>query len=125
MTFTLRLKNAAVPEWFAAAAFGLVTVFTLLLRNVPALQSNLLYESFPLCIDRFSLGPITLTLLVLSSVKRLNFSVIKFFHFFECKFAASIVQILFPVSSRGSFIYSGRSLLLLLDLFTYYSHLNF
>lgn len=34
---------AAVPEWFAAAAFGLVTVFTLLLRNVPELQSNLLY----------------------------------------------------------------------------------
>lgn len=34
---------AAVPEWFAAGAFGLVTVFTLLLRNVPALQSNLLY----------------------------------------------------------------------------------
>lgn len=35
---------AAVPEWFAAGAFGLVTIFTLLLRNVPALQSNLLYE---------------------------------------------------------------------------------
>ena len=34
---------AAVPEWFAAGAFGLVTVFTLLLRNVPELQSNLLY----------------------------------------------------------------------------------
>ena len=33
---------AAVPEWFAAGAFGLVTLFTLLLRNVPALQSNLL-----------------------------------------------------------------------------------
>ncbi|KAJ8552915.1 hypothetical protein K7X08_020308 [Anisodus acutangulus] len=32
----------AVPEWFAAGAFGLVTVFTLLLRNVTALQSNLL-----------------------------------------------------------------------------------
>ncbi|KAM7499357.1 hypothetical protein LguiA_023771 [Lonicera macranthoides] len=31
-----------VPEWFAAVAFGLVTIFTLLLRNVPALQSNLL-----------------------------------------------------------------------------------
>uniref|UniRef100_A0A2P2LQ47 Peptidase M50 domain-containing protein n=1 Tax=Rhizophora mucronata TaxID=61149 RepID=A0A2P2LQ47_RHIMU len=34
--------TTAVPEWFAAGAFGLVTVFTLLLRNVPALQSNLL-----------------------------------------------------------------------------------
>jgi len=33
---------AAVPEWFAAGAFGLVTVFTLLIRNVPALQSDLL-----------------------------------------------------------------------------------
>jgi hypothetical protein len=32
----------ALPEWFAAASFGLVTVFTLLLRNVPDLQSNLL-----------------------------------------------------------------------------------
>ncbi|PNX73949.1 S2P-like metalloprotease, partial [Trifolium pratense] len=31
-----------LPEWFAAASFGLVTVFTLLLRNVPDLQSNLL-----------------------------------------------------------------------------------
>lgn len=37
------LIYAAVPEWFAAGAFGLVTVLTLLLRNVPALQSNLLY----------------------------------------------------------------------------------
>lgn len=33
---------AAVPEWFAAASFGLVALFTLFLRNVPALQSNLL-----------------------------------------------------------------------------------
>lgn len=32
----------AVPEWFAACAFGLITLFTLLLRNVPALQLNLL-----------------------------------------------------------------------------------
>jgi hypothetical protein len=38
------LKCSAVPEWFAAAAFGLVTIFTLLLRNVPVLQENLLYE---------------------------------------------------------------------------------
>ncbi|CAI0443574.1 unnamed protein product, partial [Linum tenue] len=34
-------------EWFAAGAFGLVTVFTLLLRNVPQLQSNLLYNGLP------------------------------------------------------------------------------
>ncbi|XP_078177617.1 ethylene-dependent gravitropism-deficient and yellow-green-like 2 isoform X4 [Carex rostrata] len=39
---TLEQGSTAVPEWFAAGAFGLVTVFTLLLRNVPALQSNLL-----------------------------------------------------------------------------------
>ncbi|KAG2723873.1 hypothetical protein I3760_02G191300 [Carya illinoinensis] len=39
---TLQPETTAVPEWFAAGAFGLVTAFTLLLRNVPALQSNLL-----------------------------------------------------------------------------------
>lgn len=39
---TLQPETTAIPEWFAAGAFGLVTVFTLLLRNVPALQSNLL-----------------------------------------------------------------------------------
>nr|KJB76165.1 hypothetical protein B456_012G076200 [Gossypium raimondii] len=39
---TLQPETTAVPEWLAAGAFGLVTVFTLLLRNVPALQSNLL-----------------------------------------------------------------------------------
>lgn len=37
---------AAVPEWVAAGAFGLVTLFTLLLRNVPELQANLLYAVF-------------------------------------------------------------------------------
>lgn len=39
---TLQPETTAVPEWFAAGSFGLVTLFTLLLRNVPALQSNLL-----------------------------------------------------------------------------------
>ncbi|XP_076919419.1 putative zinc metalloprotease EGY2, chloroplastic [Bidens hawaiensis] len=39
---TLQPETTAVPEWFAAGAFGLVTIFTLLLHNVPALQSNLL-----------------------------------------------------------------------------------
>ncbi|XP_057788705.1 probable zinc metalloprotease EGY2, chloroplastic isoform X2 [Salvia miltiorrhiza] len=39
---TLQPDTTAVPEWFAAGAFGLVTVFTLLLRNVPALQTNVL-----------------------------------------------------------------------------------
>ncbi|KAK4489261.1 hypothetical protein RD792_005058 [Penstemon davidsonii] len=39
---TLQPEATAVPEWFAAGSFGLVTLFTLLLRNVPALQENLL-----------------------------------------------------------------------------------
>ncbi|KAI3997310.1 hypothetical protein MKX01_009154 [Papaver californicum] len=39
---TLQPEKTAVPEWVAAGAFGLVTVFTLLLRNVPELQTNLL-----------------------------------------------------------------------------------
>ncbi|CAI9295906.1 unnamed protein product [Lactuca saligna] len=39
---TLQPETTAVPEWFAAGSFGIVTIFTLLLRNVPALQSNLL-----------------------------------------------------------------------------------
>ncbi|KAM1141531.1 hypothetical protein EV1_041095 [Malus domestica] len=38
---TLQPESTAVPEWFAAGAFGLVTLFTLLLQNVPELQSNL------------------------------------------------------------------------------------
>jgi len=39
---TLQPATGAIPEWAAAAAFGVVTVFTLLLRNVPVLQDNLL-----------------------------------------------------------------------------------
>lgn len=39
---TLEPSSTAVPEWFAAVAFGGVTIGTLLVRNVPALQSNLL-----------------------------------------------------------------------------------
>uniref|UniRef100_A0A0D9Y332 Peptidase M50 domain-containing protein n=1 Tax=Oryza glumipatula TaxID=40148 RepID=A0A0D9Y332_9ORYZ len=39
---TLQPETTAVPEWFAAASFGVVTIFTLLLRNVPLLQDNLL-----------------------------------------------------------------------------------
>nr|GMD02071.1 probable zinc metalloprotease EGY2, chloroplastic isoform X2 [Ipomoea batatas] len=47
---TLQPDTTAVPEWFAAGAFGLVTIFTLLLRNVPALQANLLsvFDNFDL-----------------------------------------------------------------------------
>ncbi|KAL5721096.1 putative zinc metalloprotease egy2 [Ranunculus cassubicifolius] len=50
---TLQPEATAVPEWFAAASFGLVSVFTLLLRNVPALQSNLLsaFDNFDLLKD--------------------------------------------------------------------------
>ncbi|KAM0885792.1 hypothetical protein ACQ4PT_030101 [Festuca glaucescens] len=39
---TVEPATGAVPEWAAASAFGLVTVLTLLLRNVPVLQDNLL-----------------------------------------------------------------------------------
>jgi hypothetical protein len=35
--------SAAVPECFAAGSFGLVTVFSLLLHNVPALQAYRLH----------------------------------------------------------------------------------
>ncbi|XWS65867.1 hypothetical protein CRYUN_Cryun05aG0150600 [Craigia yunnanensis] len=50
---TFQPETTAVPEWFAAGAFGLVTVFTLLLRNVPALQSNLLstFDNLNLLLD--------------------------------------------------------------------------
>lgn len=41
---TLEPATGAIPEWAAAAVFGVVTIFTLLLRNVPVLQDNLLYE---------------------------------------------------------------------------------
>ena len=44
MLYEDNFHSAAVLEWFAAGAFGLTTILTLLLRNVPALQSNLLYE---------------------------------------------------------------------------------
>ncbi|CAH9060394.1 unnamed protein product [Cuscuta epithymum] len=45
--------TAAVPEWFSAGAFGIVTIFTLLLRNVPALQSNLLsvFDNYDLLVN--------------------------------------------------------------------------
>ncbi|KAL1197006.1 putative zinc metalloprotease EGY2 [Cardamine amara subsp. amara] len=39
---SLEPDTTAVPEWFAAGSFGLVALFTLFLRNVPALQSDLL-----------------------------------------------------------------------------------
>ncbi|KAH9325275.1 hypothetical protein KI387_005453, partial [Taxus chinensis] len=39
---SLQAEPTAVPEWFAASAFGLVTVYTILLRNSPAFQLNFL-----------------------------------------------------------------------------------
>lgn len=50
---TLQPGSAAVPEWLAAGAFGLVTVFTLLLRNVPSLQENLVstFDNLGLLMD--------------------------------------------------------------------------
>ncbi|KAJ4908768.1 hypothetical protein Rs2_12426 [Raphanus sativus] len=39
---SLEPETTAVPEWFAAGSFGLVALFTLFLRNVPALQADLL-----------------------------------------------------------------------------------
>lgn len=39
---SLQSESTAVPEWFAASAFGLVSLFTILLRNAPSLQMNLL-----------------------------------------------------------------------------------
>ncbi|KAK6933028.1 hypothetical protein RJ641_035922 [Dillenia turbinata] len=50
---TLQPERTAVPEWFAAGAFGLVTIFTLLLRNVPALQSNMVstFDNLGLLMD--------------------------------------------------------------------------
>lgn len=39
---SLQSEPTAVPEWFAASAFGLVSLFTILLRNAPSLQMNLL-----------------------------------------------------------------------------------
>ncbi|XP_075483486.1 putative zinc metalloprotease EGY2, chloroplastic isoform X2 [Primulina tabacum] len=50
---TLQPDTTAVPEWFAAGAFGLVTVFTLVLRNVPALRENLVsaFDNFDLLVN--------------------------------------------------------------------------
>ncbi|KAI3419463.1 uncharacterized protein J3R85_013149 [Psidium guajava] len=61
----LQPETTAVPEWFAAGAFGLVTVFTLLLRNVPALQSNLLSTFDNLDLLKDGLPGALVTLLIL------------------------------------------------------------
>ncbi|GJX65719.1 probable zinc metalloprotease EGY2, chloroplastic isoform X1 [Tanacetum coccineum] len=62
---TLQPETTAVPEWFAAGAFGLVSIFTLLLRNTPALQSNLLsvFDNPNLLKDGFSGALVTALIL--------------------------------------------------------------
>ncbi|XP_043697039.1 probable zinc metalloprotease EGY2, chloroplastic [Telopea speciosissima] len=62
---TLQPETTAVPEWFAAGAFGLVAIFTVLLRNVPALQSNLLSTFDNLGLLKDGLPGALTTLLVL------------------------------------------------------------
>ncbi|KAK2377167.1 putative zinc metallopeptidase EGY3, chloroplastic [Trifolium repens] len=62
---TLQPETTALPEWFAAASFGLVTVFTLLLRNVPDLQSNLLSTADNLNLLKDGLPGALVTALVL------------------------------------------------------------
>ncbi|XP_027110820.2 probable zinc metalloprotease EGY2, chloroplastic isoform X2 [Coffea arabica] len=59
--------TTALPEWFAAGAFGLVTLFTLLLRNVPALQSNFLLTFDNLELLKDGLPGALVTLLVLGA----------------------------------------------------------
>ncbi|GJY68214.1 probable zinc metalloprotease EGY2, chloroplastic isoform X1 [Tanacetum coccineum] len=62
---TLRPETTAVLEWFTAGAFGLVSVFTLLLRNTPTLQSNLLsvFDNPNLLKDGFSGALVTALIL--------------------------------------------------------------
>ncbi|OIW16186.1 hypothetical protein TanjilG_18901 [Lupinus angustifolius] len=62
---TLQPETTAVPEWFAAGAFGLVTVFTLLLHNVPVLQSDLLSTFYNLNLLKDGLPGALVTGLVL------------------------------------------------------------
>ncbi|KAL2940638.1 putative zinc metalloprotease EGY2 chloroplastic [Bienertia sinuspersici] len=62
---TLQPETTAVPEWLAAGAFGLVTLFTLLLRNVPELQSNLLSSFDKLELLKNGLPGASVTALVL------------------------------------------------------------
>ncbi|KAF3795595.1 putative zinc metalloprotease [Nymphaea thermarum] len=70
---TLQPEANAVPEWFAASAFGLVTIFTLLLRNVPALQSNLLstFDNLELLKDGLPGALVTIGLLGVHEVSHI------------------------------------------------------
>ncbi|XWS07656.1 hypothetical protein CRYUN_Cryun41cG0008200 [Craigia yunnanensis] len=62
---TLQPETTAVPESFAAGAVGLVTVLTLLLRNVPVLQSNLFstFDNLNLLLDGLAGAFVTALLL--------------------------------------------------------------
>ncbi|KQK02633.1 hypothetical protein BRADI_2g02770v3 [Brachypodium distachyon] len=62
---TLEPATGAIPEWAAAAVFGVVTIFTLLLRNVPVLQDNLLstFDNLELLKDGLS-GALVTALIV-------------------------------------------------------------
>ncbi|KNA20849.1 hypothetical protein SOVF_048550 isoform C [Spinacia oleracea] len=62
---TLQPESTAVPEWVAAGAFGLVTLFTLLLRNVPELQSDLLSSFDKLDLLKNGLPGALVTVLIL------------------------------------------------------------
>ncbi|KAK9127944.1 hypothetical protein Syun_016741 [Stephania yunnanensis] len=64
---TLQPESTAVPEWFAAGAFGLVTIFTLLIRNVPALQTNLLSAFDDLGVLKDGIGGALVTSLILGA----------------------------------------------------------
>ncbi|KAJ1691395.1 hypothetical protein LUZ63_015550 [Rhynchospora breviuscula] len=67
---TLEQGSTAVPEWFAAGAFGLVTVLTLLLRNVPTLQSNLLstFDNIELLKDGLEGALVTALIIVVHEI---------------------------------------------------------
>lgn len=56
---------AAIPEWFAASAFGLVTLYTVLLKNAPALQVDFLSTmgNFELLLDGIPGAVVTLAIL--------------------------------------------------------------
>ncbi|XP_023531241.1 probable zinc metalloprotease EGY2, chloroplastic isoform X2 [Cucurbita pepo subsp. pepo] len=106
---TLQPETTAVPEWFAAAAFGLVTVFTLLLRNVPALQSNLLstFDNLDLLKDGLSGALVTALVLgvhelghILAAGDRVKFGIPYFVPSWQIGSFGAITRILNIVPKR-------------------------
>ncbi|XP_022989908.1 probable zinc metalloprotease EGY2, chloroplastic [Cucurbita maxima] len=106
---TLQPETTAVPEWFAAAAFGLVTVFTLLLRNVPALQSNLLstFDNLDLLKDGLSGALVTALVLgvhelghILAAGNRVKFGIPYFVPSWQIGSFGAITRILNIVPKR-------------------------